>query len=132
VRTEEGTLHLFIAIDRTSKFAYAELHGRTTRRIAAAFLSHLVDVVPYAIHTVLTDNGIQFTHRKKDRYALMHLFDRICAANAIKHRLTKINHPRTNGQVERMIRTVKEATVKRFYYQTHEQLKTHLQTFLMA
>ncbi len=31
-----------------------------------------------------------------------------------------------------MNRTLKEATVKRYYYQTHEQLKEHLQTFLMA
>jgi hypothetical protein len=23
----------------------------------------------YAVHTTLTDNGIQFTHRKKDKYA---------------------------------------------------------------
>ena len=26
VRTEEGKLYLFVAIDRTSKFAYVELH----------------------------------------------------------------------------------------------------------
>ena len=28
VRTEEGKLYLFVAIDRTSKFAYAELHDK--------------------------------------------------------------------------------------------------------
>ncbi len=28
--------------------------------------------------------------------------------------------------------TLKEATVKKFYYQTHQHLKEHLQTFLMA
>ncbi len=33
---------------------------------------------------------------------------------------------------ERMNRTIKEATVKRYYYESHEQLKNHLQTFLMA
>jgi len=53
-------------------------------------------------------------------------------ANGIEHHLTKINHPWTNGQVERMNRTLKEATVKKFYYQTHQHLKEHLQTFLMA
>ena len=31
-----------------------------------------------------------------------------------------------------MNRTLKDATVKRYYYQTHQQLKEHLQTFLMA
>ena len=36
----------------------------------------------------------------------------------IEHRLTKPKHPWTNGQVERMNRTIKEATVKRFHYDT--------------
>lgn len=31
-----------------------------------------------------------------------------------------------------MNRTIKEATVKRYHYDSHEQLKSHLQTFLMA
>ncbi len=31
-----------------------------------------------------------------------------------------------------MNRTSKDATVKRYFYQAHEQLKAHLQTFLMA
>ncbi|MBS1064240.1 transposase [Gluconobacter wancherniae] len=50
----------------------------------------------------------------------------------IEHRLTKPNHPWTNGQVERMNRTIKEATVKRFHYDSHEQLRTHLNDFMAA
>ncbi|MGD7071033.1 integrase core domain-containing protein, partial [Acetobacter sp. AAB5] len=46
--------------------------------------------------------------------------------------LTKPNHPWTNGQVERMNRTIKEATVKRFHYDSHEQLRTHLNDFMAA
>ncbi len=132
VRTEEGLLYLFVAIDRTSKYAYAELHERQTRTIAVDFLWRLIAAVPYAIHTILTDNGVQFTHRKKDRYAFRHLFNRVCDQHAIEHRLTKPNHPWTNGQVERMNRTLKEATVKKYHYETHDQLKQHLHTFLMA
>ena len=52
--------------------------------------------------------------------------------NAIEHRLTKVKHPWTNGQVERMNRTIKEATVKRFYYETHSQLRQHLADFIDA
>ena len=33
VRTEQGKLHLFVAIDRTSKFAFVELHEKATRRV---------------------------------------------------------------------------------------------------
>ena len=39
-----------------------------------------------------------------------------CAELDIEHRLTKPRHPWTNGQVERMNRTIKDATVKRFHY----------------
>ena len=59
-------------------------------------------------------------------------FDRLCDALGVEHRLTKVNHPWTNGQVERMNRTIKEATVKRYYYQSHDHLKRHLHAFLMA
>src|SRR5215212_7431965 len=53
VQTEEGKWYLFVAIDRTSKLAFAELHERMTRPIAAEFLRHLIAVVPYKIHTIL-------------------------------------------------------------------------------
>lgn len=132
VRTEEGKLCLFVAIDRTSKVAYAELHPRATKMIAAQFLRNLVEAVPYKLHTVLTDNGIQFTNRQQDRLAFEHIFDRVCTQHGIEHRPTKPNHPWTNGQVERMNRTLKEATVKRYHYETHQHLKEHLHTFLMA
>jgi transposase InsO family protein len=132
VRTEEGKLSLFVAIDRTCKFAYAELHAESNKMVAAQFLRNLIAIVPYKIHTILTDNGIQFTNRKRDVYAFHHIFDRVCQENSIEHRLTKTNHPWTNGQVERMNRTLKEATVKKYYYQTHHHLKEHLQAFLMA
>ena len=56
-----GKLRLFVAIDRTSKFAFVELHQEAGKMIAVQFLRNLVAAVPYTIHTVLTDNGIQFT-----------------------------------------------------------------------
>jgi len=132
VQTAEGKLYLFVAIDRTSKLAYVELHQRATKMIAAEFLRHLIAAVPYAIHIVLTDNGIQFKNREQDRTAMEHIFGRTCRENGIEHRTTKIKHPWTNGQVERMNRTIKDATVKRFHYDDHDQLKVHLADFIGA
>ena len=137
VRTEEGKFHLFVAIDRTSKFAFAQLHEKANRNTAAAFLKDLIAVVPYKIHTVLTDNGIQFCDLPKNHSGptarwRTHIFDLLCRSHEIEHRLTKPNHPWTNGQVERMNRTLKEATVRRYHYDSQDQLRQHLAAFLDA
>ena len=147
VHTEEGRLSLFVAIDRTSQFAFAQLHERATRRIAADFLRALVAAVPYTIHTVLTDNGTRFVdctpingeaeaeaeafwaERDEPRLYRLHAFAWACEQNGIEHRLTKPRCPWTNGQVERMNRTTKDATVKRYHYGSHGELRRHLQLF---
>ena len=149
VRTDEGKLHLFVAIDRTSKFAVAQLVDKANRKTAWEFLEHLLKSVPYKIHTILTDNGIQFADQPRNRntvYSRPMRFDMICDANGIEHRLTKPNHPWSSedqktirgivfprdGQVERMNRTIKDATVKRYHYDSHDQLRGHLADFLDA
>ncbi|MBB3710038.1 hypothetical protein FHS67_006398 [Aminobacter aminovorans] len=47
VQTAEGKLYLFVAIDRTSKFAFAQLVEKATRRVAGNFLRALAATVPY-------------------------------------------------------------------------------------
>jgi transposase InsO family protein len=137
VWTAEGKLYPYVAIDRASKFAFVQLVTKTGRTSASAFLVALIEAVPYKIHTVLTDNGIQFTF--PPRYAdgpaaryNTHMFDMRCRENGIEHRLTKIRHPWINGQVERMNRTIKEATVKSYHYDSHQQLDAHLHAFIDA
>jgi len=146
VSTEQGKLYLFVAIDRTSKFAFVRLVQKADRRAAADFLWALIGAIPYKIHTVLTDNGTHFTSpgnkrscASEIRLALQqgelfraHAFELMCARNDIDHRLTKPNHPWTNGQVQRMNRTIKEATVRVYHYATHAQLQEHLACFIEA
>ena len=59
-------------------------------------------------------------------------FDMICTTIGTKHRLTESNHPSTKGHVARMNRTVKQATVKRYHYNNHDQRRRHLCDFLNA
>ena len=145
VRTEQGRLYLLVAIDRTYKFASPNCTKRPPPGSPVPFRA-LIQAVPYKIHTVLTNIGIQFTtpgnicsaaadiRRAMDQGELFraHAFEYACAQNTIDHRLTKPRHPWTNRQVERMNRTIKEATVKRFYYETHDQLRSHLSDFVTA
>jgi hypothetical protein len=50
VQTAQGKLCLFVAIDRTSKFAFVQLVESATRVTASAFLEALIAAVPYRIH----------------------------------------------------------------------------------
>jgi transposase InsO family protein len=111
VQTAEGRLYLFVAIDRTSKFAFVELHRKATRQTAGDFLRHLVAAVPYKINIVLTDNGTHFTTPgaggsaapliaealAKGEPFWAHAFEYACATLGIERRTTKPKHPWTNG-----------------------------------
>jgi transposase InsO family protein len=137
VQTAQGKLYLFVAVDRTSKFAVAQLVQKANTQTARAFLEALVAAVPYRVEIVLTDNGIQFADLPKNRSGPTakhrgHPFGRLCREHGIEQRLTKPNHPWTNGQVERMNRTIKDATVKRYHYESHGQLVRHLDDFVAA
>ncbi|WP_284242415.1 IS481 family transposase, partial [Neomesorhizobium albiziae] len=115
VRTEQGKLHMFVAIDRTSKFAFVELHEKATTAISREFLLRLIAAVPYRIHTVLTDNGIQFTTPGAGGSAVplikeaiangerfwAHAFEYACATNDIEHRTTKARHPWTTDVIDK-------------------------------
>ena len=137
VRTKEEKLYLFVAIDRTSKFAFVQLQEQAGRPTAMSFLGALIEAVPYRLHTIFTDNRIQFADLPRNhndwtaRYRVLR-FDQICRENDIEHRLTKPNHPWTNDQVERMNRIIKEAAVKRYHYGSHDQLRQHIQLFVDA
>jgi IS30 family transposase len=138
MRLAQGKLNMFLAIDRVSKFTYVEFRDDQGKMNGAEFLRSVIAAFPYAIHTVLTDNGMAFADLPKNRngptrrYLGAHIFDRVCNENGIEHKLTKPYHPWTNGQAERMNRTVKEATIKAFHYADLESLKAHVLAFVSA
>lgn len=123
-----------MAVDRTSKLVFARIYRKVTKLVAAGFLKALIGAVPYRIHTVLTDNGVQLIQhdRKAVDGFVSHVFGGVCAERAIEHRLTKPYHPWTNGQAERMVRTIKETTVRSFHYASLIDLRRHVRDWLLA
>jgi len=136
IRLASQKFYLFVGIDRVCKYAYIELHERMTQARARDFQKNLVTDCPFTIHTILTDNGAQFTYallaehvRPKNK---VHMFDETCAAHGIKHKLRKCRHPWTNGQVEAFNRKIKSFTTKRYHDETPDRLKKPLMAFLLA
>jgi transposase InsO family protein len=133
LRLSEGKLFMFLAIDRVTKFVHVAFLDANTKLNGAAFLREVIRAFPYRIHTVLTDNGVAFAPNASTRWDLSrHIFDRVCDEHGIEHKLTKPYHPWTNGQAERMNRTVKEATIKAFHYPGLEAAKAHVLAFVTA
>lgn len=101
LRHEGGKASLYVAVDRTSKLVFARIYRKATKLVAAGFLKSLIRTVPYTIHTVLTDNGVQFAQFERGTgLTFPHIFGRVCGENGIEHRLTKPYHPWTTDEVE--------------------------------
>ena len=91
LRLAQGKLNMFLAIDRVSKFTYVEFRDDAGKINGADFLRGVVKAFPYAIHTVLTDNGMAFADLPKNRgrspamEAMFggHVFDRVCKEHGI-------------------------------------------------
>jgi transposase-like protein len=95
----------FVAIERTTRFAHVEILPDRAKATVTAALERFLQAFGHPVHTVLTDNGAEFTDRfakgaklaADPRPSGQHPFDRLCAAHGIKHRLTRPYTPQTNG-----------------------------------
>ena len=104
VQTLEGKLYLFGGLNQTSKFLIIQFVDKANRETTWELLEHLLEGVPYLIHTLLTDNRIWFAKQPRNRntaHSRPMRFDMICNANGIELRLTKPNHLWTNCQFKR-------------------------------
>jgi hypothetical protein len=95
-------------------------HAEGDRARGSRLPGGLGSAVPYELHTAPIDDGVQFadllpSNRRGTYRQMAWPFDRACRSHGIQHRLSQPNYPWSNGQVERMNRTLKEATVRRYH-----------------
>ena len=115
-RLEGQPAYVFVAIERTTRFAHVEvIASRRQEGVAAAF-ERFLKAFDLPVHTVLTDNGSEFTDRfGAARYYARktgtgrHAFDQVCKAHGVTHKLTRPYTPKTNAMVERFNRRLSEA-----------------------
>ena len=115
-RLDRRPAYVFVAIERTTRFVHAEIIEERSGQIVAGCLARFLEGFGYPVHTILTDNGSEFTDRfgdarwrKRDTGTGQHAFDKVCQQHGIKHKLTKPYRPQTNGMVERFNRRLADA-----------------------
>ena len=139
--------YALVAIDRATRFVWVKIIARRDAATTATCLREFLDAFPHPVHTLLTDNDGGFT----DRFAVdkknkpqgkpsgTHLFDQVCRAHHIEHRLIRPFRPQTNGMVERFNRRLSEAlrsrpqiksnwSTNRFH--NHEERNRFIYTFV--
>lgn len=118
--------YCYLAVDRATRLLFLRVYPRKNKEAAADFLVQALGYYPFKIHTILTDNGAEFSNLDKTGFYGRKLnsmvpFELICELAGIDYRKTKFRHPWTNGMAERMVRTVKEHTTKLERYTTVEE-----------
>jgi transposase InsO family protein len=125
--------YAFVAIDRATRWVYLEVKERCTPAAARSFLANLQRHAKVRIHTLLTDNGREFTDRLFGTRAKPpsghHEFDQLCEALGIEHRLTRPRHPQTNGMVERFNGRLAEV-LRTHRFRSGEELETTLKRYV--
>ena len=118
--------YVYLAIDRATRTIFLRIYQNKNKEAAADFLVQVLGFYPFRIHTILTDNGKEFTNIGQRGYGRIGknpvLFEIICELTGIDYRKTKFKHPWTNGMAERAVRTVKENTVRIERYQSEEEM----------
>jgi transposase InsO family protein len=121
--------YIFACIDRISKLAYIWLANRKNMNNGRKFLERVIGFYPYKINYILTDNGQEFSYNslpKNKSTKKVHIFDKICIDNKIKHKTIVFRHPWTNGMVERFNRKLRDKVLRRYLFTDVCNLKDKL------
>ena len=89
-------LYLFVAIDCKSRLGFVEAYTTASSRVAADFLSKVVNYFPFPIEAINTDNGSEYLLN----------FHKLITDLGITHYFTYPNTPKMNARVERLIQTL--------------------------
>jgi transposase-like protein len=126
---------VFVAIDRATRLACIAVFEKRNVKSALEFLKDAIDFFPFKVHRILTDNGAEFTNRffKRWNHAIIktHPFEAELARLRISHRFTKPYTPKTNGMVERLNRNLKDNTLGRGRYDSHDKLENDLLAWVL-
>lgn len=115
----DGRFELTLIDDCSRVVAAAVLTRRTTAAVCAR-LPHLLDVLPFPIRCLQTDNGSEFGQE----------LTRLLARRGIRHVHIRPRTPHLNGKVERVQRTIQEEFWDGVLPGTVEAWERQLQTYL--
>lgn len=100
-----GRLYQYTACDTYSSYGWARVYLAKNSDSTVNFLEYLLERVPQGkIKRILTDQGTEFYSARQRRH--LECIDDVLKKHGIKHTVTKVAHPWTNGYAERLNQTI--------------------------
>jgi transposase len=128
----------FTAIDCSSRWRYLKIYDSFSNADSIDFLKELIEIAPFRIRAIKTDNGSNFTNRytgySKSSDPLnprLHDLDILCGELGIIHYLIDPGKPAQNGKVERSHREDQEKFYEQIKFKNLEELKYKIKLWNM-
>lgn len=102
--------YLYVFIDDYSRTLFADILPDQTSYSAAIVLDEAIEMLPFKIEMIYSDNGKEFKGE----------FKRQCQIHGFPQQNTKPYRPQTNGKAERVIKTIKDL-LKRHHFTAREE-----------
>lgn len=102
--------YLYVFIDDCSRVLFADILPDQTSYSAAIVLDEALEMLPFTVECIYSDNGKEF------KGAFKHL----CLKYHIPQKFTKPYHPQTNGKAERVIKTIK-GILRKHHFASREE-----------
>jgi transposase InsO family protein len=103
--------YLYVFIDDCSRVLFADILPDQTSYSAAIVLDEVLEMLPFSVECIYSDNGKEFKGA----------FKYLCLKYHISQQFTKPYHPQTNGKAERVIKTIKEILRKHHFTSREER-----------
>lgn len=103
--------YLYVFIDDCSRTLFADILPDQTSYSAAIVLDEALEMLPFKVECIYSDNGKEF------KGAFKHL----CTKLHILQQFTRPYRPQTNGKAERVIKTLKEMLRKHHFTSREER-----------
>lgn len=132
-RVKNKRYYQYTAIDTASRWRYLKIYEEQTNYNSILFLREVMNIFPYKIQAVKTDNGAIFTNyytsmtkRSGMTVKTIHALDLFCGENNIIHYLIDPGKPAQNGTVERSHREDQQKFYEQNKFKTFRDLQIKL------
>lgn len=127
---EERRFYQYTVIDEATRERFIYPYQEQIATNTIDFLKRAIIYFGYKPHIIQTDNGSEFTYTRQTKHDQVHLLDKFCFINKIKHQLIRPRTPRHNGKVERSHRCDNERFYKTLKFFSYDDLLLQMKAYL--